>query len=222
MENIWLHSDSSTLWLFKAKCPEDKGHISSIMPQYLNTLFTVAFTFLKGLVKQKCLVGLANYSYFREWEGGNFRGAGNSLAAVPSPRYKRRNLLQAQKKSLLLAINSFIGQNLHIFDTAHRQQLKGSHTLSQIPSWLSCRQLPLCQPAKHLFSYKAHKAEATAVKICNDGKMILNWKRSLLMRHRWKIPHWPMTLPQSDIALYSSPQKKNPMNKVSCYPLSQI
>lgn len=71
------------------------------MPEYLNTLFTVAFTFLKGPVKTvKTKVGLANFSYFREWEGENFRGPENSLESVPSPRYKRKNLLQAHKKNL--------------------------------------------------------------------------------------------------------------------------
>lgn len=180
----------------------------------------------KAWWKQTCLVGLANYSYLKKWEGGNLRGAGNSLAAVPSPRYKRRNLLQAPKKkkkkdkSLLQAINSFIGQNLYIFDTAYRQQLIGSHTLPKHHLGFSIDSCPYIN-LQCSFSYKVHKAERTAVKIWNDGKMILNYNRSLLMRHRQKIPLWLMTPLQSDIALHSSPHKKNTMSKVNCYPLPQ-
>lgn len=109
---------------------------SPIMPEYLNILFTVAFTFLKGLVKTKVPSGTGEFQLF---QSGKER-----ISEVQKILWNLSHLLDTKgkisyrhtKNPLLLAINSFIGQNLHIFDGAYRQQLKGPHPLSQTQSWL--------------------------------------------------------------------------------------
>lgn len=76
----------------------------------------------------------------------------------------RHQKKKKKDKSLLQAINSFIGQNLYIFDTAYRQQLIGSHTLPKHHLGFSIDSCPYIN-LQCSFSYKVHKAERTAVKI---------------------------------------------------------
>lgn len=61
----------------------------------------------------------------------------------------------------------------------------------------------------HTFSYKAHKAETTAVKSEMKIKMVLNC-RCLMMGHRWEVPPWPLVPFCMATAFHQLFHKKNP------------